>query len=115
VRPCAQFSALCIIAHARLQSPQTRSRSPCRPPPPLRHIHRYRAAELKHGRVAMAAALGVLVQTFTSLPDPVFANGGKPQTAMVELYQTRPEALWQIFLACGAAELFFLKQVCTCI
>jgi len=73
-------------------------------------LYKYRAVELKHGRVAMLATLGVIVQTFFTLPDPVFANGAKPQTAMAELVQSRPEALAQIFLAVGAVELLLLKQ-----
>ena len=73
-------------------------------------LYKYRSVELKHGRVAMLATLGVIVQTFFTLPDPVFANGAKPQTAMAELFQTRPEALGQIFLAVGAVELLLLKQ-----
>ena len=32
----------------------------------------YRAAELKHGRIAMLAALGEITQYFYHLPDPVF-------------------------------------------
>lgn len=34
----------------------------------------YRAAELKHGRVCMLAAVGCLVQGVWQLPDPVFSN-----------------------------------------
>ncbi|KAG5189284.1 light harvesting complex protein [Tribonema minus] len=74
------------------------------------NLYKYRACELKHGRVAMLATLGALVQTFYTLPDPVFANGAKPQTAAAELFTTRPEALWQILLACGVVELLYLKQ-----
>ncbi|KAG5191790.1 light harvesting complex protein [Tribonema minus] len=73
-------------------------------------LYKYREVELKHGRVAMLATLGVLVQSFVTLPDPVFANGAKPQTAAWELVTSRPEALAQIFLACGAIELLVLKQ-----
>jgi hypothetical protein len=44
----------------------------------------YRAAELKHGRVAMLAALGQIVQHFWTLPDPsgVFSAGDKPFEAL---------------------------------
>ena len=58
----------------------------------------------------MLATLGVLVQSFYHLPDPVFANGARPQTAAYELVTSRPEALAQIFLAVGAIELLVLKQ-----
>jgi hypothetical protein len=73
-------------------------------------LYKYRAVELKHGRVAMLATLGVIVQSFFTLPDPVFANGARPQTAAYELLTSRPEALGQIFLAVGAIELLVLKQ-----
>lgn len=33
---------------------------------------RYRAAELKHGRIAMLAALGQIFQYYVQLGDPVF-------------------------------------------
>lgn len=44
----------------------------------------YRAAELKHGRVAMLAALGQIVQHFWQLPDAsgVFSEGDKPFEAL---------------------------------
>jgi hypothetical protein len=34
----------------------------------------YRAAELKHGRLAMLAAFGQLVSYYVQLPDPVFSQ-----------------------------------------
>lgn len=38
----------------------------------------YRAAELKHGRVAMLASLGQLVQYYYHLPDKVFSQASLP-------------------------------------
>ncbi|KAG5190954.1 light harvesting complex protein [Tribonema minus] len=73
-------------------------------------LYKYREAELKHGRVAQLAILGVLAQTFFHLPDPVFAGGARPQEALASLIKERPEAIAQIFLAVGVVELFLLKQ-----
>lgn len=39
-------------------------------------LFRYRAAELKHGRVAMLAALGQIFQYYVQLGDPVFNQVG---------------------------------------
>jgi hypothetical protein len=67
----------------------------------------YRAAELKHGRVCMAAFLGLFVQSFVHLPDPVFdANTGAG--ALAKVYAERPEAIWQIFTAIAAIETLTL-------
>nr|A0A4Y1YQ38.1 RecName: Full=Fucoxanthin-chlorophyll a-c binding protein, chloroplastic; Short=FCP; Flags: Precursor [Chattonella marina var. antiqua]BBL54383.1 light harvesting protein [Chattonella marina var. antiqua] len=64
----------------------------------------YRAAELKHGRVAMLAALGQLVQSFYHLPDPVFSESAKPWQALVKVCNERPLAAVQIGLAIFACE-----------
>ena len=37
-------------------------------------LYRYRAAELKHGRIAMLAALGQITQYYVRLGDPVFSQ-----------------------------------------
>lgn len=72
-------------------------------------LGKYRAAELKHGRVAMAAVLGTLVQSYYHLPDEVF-NNPRPLAALTQIYEQRPEAIWQIFLALGALEITAFKQ-----
>ena len=41
---------------------------------PLPIYLRYRAAELKHGRIAMLAALGQITQYYVRLGDPVFSQ-----------------------------------------
>jgi hypothetical protein len=64
----------------------------------------YRASELKHGRVAMLAALGQLFQYFYRLPDPVFSQGDKPFKALEQVFNERPLAAAQIFLAIFAVE-----------
>lgn len=46
-------------------------------------INHTRQVELKHGRVAMLAALGVIVQSFVQLPDPVFQNA-RPQVRILD-------------------------------
>eukprot|EP00599_Poterioochromonas_sp_BG-1_P014345 CAMPEP_0173163066 /NCGR_PEP_ID=MMETSP1105-20130129/19695_1 /TAXON_ID=2985 /ORGANISM="Ochromonas sp., Strain BG-1" /LENGTH=324 /DNA_ID=CAMNT_0014083043 /DNA_START=78 /DNA_END=1052 /DNA_ORIENTATION=+ len=67
----------------------------------------YRAAELKHGRIAMLAALGLSVQPAFHLPDAVF-DSTLGYGAVTKLYQERPEAIWQILLALAAVETFSL-------
>jgi hypothetical protein len=66
----------------------------------------YRAAELKHGRVAMLAALGQIVQHFYTLPDAsgVFSAGDRPIEALNKVVAERPLAAIQIGLAIFAVE-----------
>lgn len=66
----------------------------------------YRAAELKHGRVAMLAALGQIVQHFYTLPDAsgVFSAGDRPFEALNKVVNERPLAAIQIGLAIFAVE-----------
>lgn len=66
----------------------------------------YRAAELKHGRVAMVAALGQISQYFFRLGDPVFSEGKKPLAALGKVCAERPLAAVQIVLAIFAVEAF---------
>jgi hypothetical protein len=70
----------------------------------LCHFHRYRAAELKHGRVAMLAALGQIFQYYVRLGDPVFNQGDKPFKALQQVIEERPLAAAQIILAIFAVE-----------
>lgn len=64
----------------------------------------YRAAELKHGRVAMLAAFGQLHQYFFRINDPVFSEGDKPFKALAQVAEQRPLAVAQILLAIFAVE-----------
>jgi len=64
----------------------------------------YRAAELKHGRVAMLASLGQITQYYFQWDDPVFNQGDKPLKALQQVCEQRPEAAVQIILAIFAAE-----------
>ena len=66
----------------------------------------YRAAELKHGRVAMLAALGQITQHFYTLPDEsgVFSAGDRPFEALNKVVAERPLAAIQIGLAIFAVE-----------
>jgi hypothetical protein len=63
----------------------------------------YRAAELKHARICMLAALGLSVQPVFHLPDPVF-DSDLGYGVVTKLYAERPEAIWQILLAIAAIE-----------
>ena len=63
----------------------------------------YRAAELKHARICMLAALGLSVQPVFHLPDPVF-DSTLGYGAVTKLYAERPEAVWQILIALTAIE-----------
>lgn len=67
----------------------------------------YRAAELKHARICMLAALGLSVQPAFHLPDPVF-DSTAGYGVVAKLYNERPEAIWQILLALAAIETFSL-------
>mmetsp|Transcript_11101 Transcript_11101/g.17812 ORF Transcript_11101/g.17812 Transcript_11101/m.17812 type:complete len:214 (-) Transcript_11101:354-995(-) len=67
-------------------------------------VAKYRESELKHGRVAMLAALGQIFQSFYTLPDPVFAEKANPWQAMIKVYEERPLAMVQILLAAFACE-----------
>ena len=64
----------------------------------------YRAAELKHGRIAMLAALGQITQYYVQLPDEVFNQGDKPFKALEQVLADRPLAAAQIVLAIFAVE-----------
>mmetsp|Transcript_20620 Transcript_20620/g.30522 ORF Transcript_20620/g.30522 Transcript_20620/m.30522 type:complete len:218 (+) Transcript_20620:125-778(+) len=72
-------------------------------------LFRRRAVELKHGRICMLAVLGVVVQTFVQLPDPVF-NNPRPIGALLQIIDERPFAAIQIILAIGLCELTAGKQ-----
>lgn len=67
-------------------------------------VDRYRSCELKHGRLAMLAALGQLIQSFYHLPDSVFTETDKPWGALLKVTAERPEAVAQIALFVIAAE-----------
>jgi light-harvesting complex I chlorophyll a/b binding protein 1 len=72
-------------------------------------LYKYRAVELKHGRVAMLACLGTLIQTYYQLPDAVFSNP-RPLAALQQVYEQRPEAILQIIAFAGLLELTGGKQ-----
>ena len=61
-----------------------------------------REAELKHGRVAMLATLGCIVQEFVQLPFPATSN----PVATEAFFQVPAGGLWQIFVFCGVIEHF---------
>jgi len=72
-------------------------------------LYRNRQVELKHGRIAMLATVGVIVQTFYQLPDDVFAHP-RPTEAFISLLNERPEALLQIVALQSIIELTVGKQ-----
>mmetsp|Transcript_3570 Transcript_3570/g.4911 ORF Transcript_3570/g.4911 Transcript_3570/m.4911 type:complete len:210 (-) Transcript_3570:157-786(-) len=66
----------------------------------------YRAAELKHGRVAMLATLGVVIQGLDTKIIPGFpVTNTNPFEAVKEVYYNNPGALIQIGLAIAAVEV----------
>mmetsp|Transcript_7237 Transcript_7237/g.12028 ORF Transcript_7237/g.12028 Transcript_7237/m.12028 type:complete len:212 (-) Transcript_7237:180-815(-) len=66
----------------------------------------YRAAELKHGRVAMLATLGVFIQGFDTKIIPGFpVTNTNAFAALKEVYYTNPFALLQIILSISAVEV----------
>ncbi|CAM9937420.1 unnamed protein product [Phaeothamnion confervicola] len=73
----------------------------------------YRAAELKHGRVAMLACLGSWTNAWgITLPDPVFSSGptAKSFDVLAKVASERPGALIQILLAIAAIEVLTVQQ-----
>jgi len=70
----------------------------------------YRAAELKHGRVAMLASLGQIFTYYYRLNDPVFSEGDNPFKALSQVYAERPIAAVQIILAIFAVEALGQKN-----
>lgn len=78
-------------------------------------IEWYRAAELKHGRVCMLAAVGLLLpnsgfpgtrlQDIFLYPNPTFEETN-PFKAVQRVYYENPAALVQIMLAISAIEVF---------
>jgi hypothetical protein len=72
---------------------------------PAETIEWYRAAELKHGRIAMLAALGTFINAAgISLPDAPFQGTTKSFAALAQVAEQRPGALIQIVLAIAAVE-----------
>jgi Chlorophyll A-B binding protein len=61
-------------------------------------LNYYRAAELKHGRVAMVATLGVIVQGLNTgiIPGASYATETNAFTALRKVYETNPGALLQV-------------------
>ncbi|CAM9669610.1 unnamed protein product [Heterosigma akashiwo] len=69
----------------------------------------YRAAELKHGRVCMLAALGIFHQslgvTWTTVKGDQTFSETKPVDALIKVWNERPGAVIQILLAIAAVEV----------
>jgi len=77
---------------------------------PAETLDWYRAAELKHGRVAMLAALGTFINAAgISLPDPTFSGSTKSFDALAQVADQRPGALIQIVLGIAAVEALSLN------
>jgi light-harvesting complex I chlorophyll a/b binding protein 4 len=71
----------------------------------LLDIQWLRESEIKHGRIAMLAALGFIVQEFVHLPGQVFSN----KVAVDAFFQVPRGGLWQIFLFIGLLEFVMNK------
>jgi len=68
----------------------------------------YRAAELKHGRVSMLAAFGIIFATAITVSP--FSGPAGSLAGLAKLYEERPGAVWQLVTALAAVEvstLFF--------
>ena len=51
----------------------------------------------------MTGMLGIIVQSFYQLPDGVF-NNPRPIAALQQVYEQRPEAIWQLLFFAGVIE-----------
>merc|ERR1712242_99656 len=70
-------------------------------------FRRYREAELKHGRVAMLAAVGMVAQHYIKFPGFEKVPSG---TLAIEV-DPGSKGWWILIAVCGILELFVLKQV----
>lgn len=71
-------------------------------------FRRYRAAELKHGRVAMVASVGAVVQHFVRLPGFKFVDG--TFGAVLNLEENGPIVGAAIFATAGLMELIWQEN-----
>jgi len=71
-------------------------------------FNNYRAIELKHGRIAQLAVLGVIVQYYFQLPDAF--DGVHPIAAFQSFFAERPAGVWQILIAASMIEVGIGKQ-----
>ncbi|KAG5189531.1 light harvesting complex protein [Tribonema minus] len=72
-------------------------------------LAKYRAVELKHGRISMLACLGMWVQSAgIHMPDPVFSES-KPIDAFFKVLSERPAAAIQVLLAITWLETVAVK------
>jgi hypothetical protein len=69
-------------------------------------FRRYREAELKHGRVAMLAAVGMVTQHYVKVPG--FEN--VPAGTLAIETDPASKGWWILIAFCGVLELFVLKQ-----
>eukprot|EP00752_Nemacystus_decipiens_P013450 g11912.t1 len=76
-------------------------------------LFRRRAVELKHGRVAMIAITGILVQSFVRFPGfPPFpvSDPARPLAVLKGLLSSEPKSALIFLLVTGAVELTIGKQ-----
>jgi len=75
-------------------------------------FNEYRACELKHGRVAMMAALGAVAQHYIRFPGFELTNFGKPLPSGLLAIADTPGTFGFVALlaASGVLELFFWKD-----
>mmetsp|Transcript_13800 Transcript_13800/g.19512 ORF Transcript_13800/g.19512 Transcript_13800/m.19512 type:complete len:218 (+) Transcript_13800:61-714(+) len=73
-------------------------------------LDKFRAVELKHGRISMLACLGMFVQSAgIHMPDPVFSET-KPIDAFFKVISERPAAAIQVIAAITWIELYAGKD-----
>jgi len=75
-------------------------------------FNEYRACEIKHGRVAMLATVGAIVQHYIRFPGFTYTNFGKPLPAGLGAVTETPGSFGfaVIFFMAGILELVFWKD-----
>jgi len=71
----------------------------------------YREAEVKHGRIAMLAYVGLVVPDFFRFPDATFKQAGLDPISAHNMLLGNRGPMWWLLLSCGALEILRLCQL----